>query len=461
MRKGKNESCEKLYRHCVNIITLLILLGVFADVWYRKFNTYIERSFENTGNILMLLIYLLVLWLSFSLWDASKVGYETFINVIASQVLAVIFTNIVTMFQITLLIGNVFYIIIILKEVFYIILKELIVCIIITGIGTFIYKKLFPPYHIIQINGYYNNYLRKKISSRDDKYKICEEVSVGISWEILKNKILKYDAVLINDIPSEDKNKILKYCFENSIRVYYTPKISDIIVKGSKVINLFDTPLYLCENIGLNVQEALIKRVMDIVLSVVGLIVTLPIFLITALAIKIYDRGPIFFVQKRCTMNGKVFWIYKFRSMIVDAEKDGKSRPASEKDDRITPVGKVIRATRIDELPQLINILKGEMSFVGPRPERIEHIEKYSKDIPEFQFRLRVKGGLTGYAQIYGKYNTTPYDKLKLDLIYILNYSPFLDIKIILMTIKIIFSRESTEGFTEERIEQIRKEDNE
>ena len=177
--------------------------------------------------------------------------------------------------------------------------------------------------------------------------------------------------------------------------------------------------------------------------------------LIIAIAIKAYDRGPVFFKQKRCTLNGKVFEIHKFRSMIVDAEKEGLSVPASEKDPRITPIGNIIRATRLDELPQIFDILSGNMSLVGPRPERIEHVEKYTKDIPEFAYRLKVKGGLTGYAQIFGKYNTTAYDKLKLDLMYIQNYSILLDIKLILMTIKIIFMKESTEGFDEKQINEI------
>jgi lipopolysaccharide/colanic/teichoic acid biosynthesis glycosyltransferase len=170
---------------------------------------------------------------------------------------------------------------------------------------------------------------------------------------------------------------------------------------------------------------------------------------IIALAIKLYDGGPVFFKQKRCTLDGKVFEIHKFRSMIVDAEKEGISIPATDKDPRITPVGNVIRMTRLDELPQVFDILIGNMSIVGPRPERVEHVEKYTKEVPEFAYRLKVKGGLTGYAQIYGKYNTTPYDKLKLDLMYIQNYSILLDLKLILMTVKIIFMKESTEGFKE------------
>ena len=193
---------------------------------------------------------------------------------------------------------------------------------------------------------------------------------------------------------------------------------------------------------------------MDIVISLFALIITSPVMLITALAIKLYDGGPVMFRQKRCTIHGKTFYIHKFRSMIVNAESEGEVIPATDHDPRITPVGNFIRKTRIDELPQMIDILVGNMSVVGPRPERVEHVEKYTEDIPEFTYRLKVKGGLTGYAQIYGKYNTTAYDKLKLDLMYIQNYSVLLDIKLILMTIKIIFMKESTEGFVDNSSEQ-------
>jgi lipopolysaccharide/colanic/teichoic acid biosynthesis glycosyltransferase len=170
--------------------------------------------------------------------------------------------------------------------------------------------------------------------------------------------------------------------------------------------------------------------------------------LIVALAIKIEDRGPVLFKQKRSTLDNTTFKILKFRSMVVDADKDG-FHGATKDDERITKVGKIIRPFRIDELPQLFNVLKGDMSIVGPRPERVEHMKAYTSEIPEFPFRLKVKGGLTGYAQVYGKYNTTPLDKLKLDLIYIQNYSFRLDIKLLLMTIKILFQKESTEGFEE------------
>lgn len=214
-------------------------------------------------------------------------------------------------------------------------------------------------------------------------------------------------------------------------------------------MHLFDTPIFLIREYALTVEQRLTKRVIDLFFSLLLLVVTAPIMLITAIVIKCYDRGPALFKQVRCTAGGKRFQILKFRSMRVDAEKDGVARLASQNDDRITPIGRFIRAVRIDELPQLFNILKGEMSFIGPRPERPEIIEQYLEEMPEFAFRMKMKAGLAGYAQVYGKYNTMPYDKLKLDLSYIENYSLWLDLRLMLLTLKILFKPESTEGVEE------------
>ena len=266
----------------------------------------------------------------------------------------------------------------------------------------------------------------------------------------IKEKIEKYEGVVICDIPSQVRNVILKYCYQRSIRTYTTPKISDILIRSSESLHLFDTPLLLSRNHGLSFEQRIMKRGMDVVLSLAALFLLSPVFLITAAAIKLYDKGPVFYFQERCTKDGKVFRICKFRSMVEDAEKEGHSIPATDEDPRITPVGRIIRATRIDELPQILNILKGDMSIVGPRPERVEHVELYTRQIPEFRYRMKVKGGLTGYAQVYGKYNTSAYDKLKLDLMYIQNYSLMMDVGIIFKTVKVLFMKESTEGFSRE-----------
>jgi exopolysaccharide biosynthesis polyprenyl glycosylphosphotransferase len=273
----------------------------------------------------------------------------------------------------------------------------------------------------------------------------------------LAYEIKNCDAVLINDLPAHEEHMILKQCFDLDKRVYVLPKISDILIKSSDDLNIMDTPLYLCRNMGISKVEGAIKRFFDVLISGLALLILSPVLLVVAIAIKLEDHGPVFFRQERVTLNNRHFTILKFRSMIVDAEKDGRPHPAGERDPRITKVGCFIRETRIDELPQLINSLKGDMSIVGPRPERYEHVEMYTKDIPEFSFRSKVRGGLTGYAQVYGKYNTSALDKLKLDLMYITNFSILLDLQIILETLKIIFIKESTEGFSEGKIQEIQR----
>lgn len=224
------------------------------------------------------------------------------------------------------------------------------------------------------------------------------------------------------------------------------PKITDIIMKGTAEISAFDTPLVKVRNEGLLPLEGLVKRCFDIALSSVLLLLLSPAFLIIPLLIKAEDGGPVFYRQKRLTLNDRIFEILKFRSMVADAEKLTGAVKAEKDDPRITNVGRVLRACRLDELPQLINIFLGDMSFVGPRPERPELAADIIKDTPEFAFRTKVQGGLTGYAQVYGKYSTTNYDKLRLDLIYIENYSLLLDLKLLFMTPQILFRKEASEG---------------
>ena len=256
--------------------------------------------------------------------------------------------------------------------------------------------------------------------------------------------------MIIGDIAARARNQLLKLCYEKNIRSYTVPKISDILLRSSVELNIFDSPLYLSRNIdGLAWDQKVVKRIEDVVIAFILLVLTSPFFLFIAIAIKCTDRGPVFYMQNRLTIGGKVFQIYKFRTMIVDAEKKSGPVKAGERDPRILPVGRFLRATRLDELPQLINILKGDMSLVGPRPERPELAKTITKHIPEFSYRLKVKAGLTGYAQIHGRYCTTSYDKLKLDLTYIRNYSILLDLKLILMTPKVLFMKESTDGFEE------------
>lgn len=448
-RRKRNKSIS-LYVGLFNLIMLVVITGHFTYEWNLVYNNILKQPFLGKGNILMVFTIFLFIFISMKMWGGFKLGYSKLVNLVFSQFLALITIGIGEYLIIALTAGTINNMGRLAGLIAISLAVDFIFCIVYDLIGIRIYLMIFPPIRLLQVNGDYDNHLRLKISNRSDKYEVCEEISIHEGLDIVYSKIEQYDAVLLNDIPNKYRKEILKHCFENDIPVYYTPKIQDIMVRGSDEINLFDSPLFLARNIGMTTAQAFAKRTIDIIGSTLGLIILSPIFLIVSILIKIEDGGKVFFMQDRCTYDGKVFRIHKFRSMREDAEKDGKPHPATSDDDRITKIGKFIRATRIDELPQLVDIWIGNMSIVGPRPERVEHVAKYTEDIPEFGYRLKVKGGLTGYAQVYGRYNTTSYDKLKMDLIYVVNYSLLMDFQIVLETVKIIFSKESTEGFTEE-----------
>ncbi|WP_349946239.1 sugar transferase [Lacrimispora sp. BS-2] len=423
------------------ITSLLIIL--YGWTWIGHYNKIIEFPFFRRGNWMMIFLYGVLLVLFMTTYGGFKVGYLKKGNLIYSQVLAVVFTNVFTYLQIAVLDKHFLS----PWKLICMTLLDFLVIITWTLIYQWIYGKMFPPRKMLLISGKRSDYhLVEKINSREDKYVICQIMNIEQGLSALQQEIFNYDGVIIGDISSHERNLLLKHCFANSIRTYNVPKISDILLKSSVELNLFDSPLYLSRNEGMTIEQQFFKRVVDIVGSLAGIVVSSPLFIVIGLSIKLTDRGPIFFKQTRLTKDDQVFEIYKFRTMIQNAEKDDGPRLAAEGDSRILPVGHLLRRTRLDELPQLFNILKGEMSFVGPRPERPELAEEIIREIPEFSYRTKVKAGLTGYAQIYGKYNTTSYDKLKLDLTYIRNYSFLLDLKLIFMTPKIMFMKESAEG---------------
>lgn len=439
------EQYKRMVKFVFNVIICSLEMVAYWYIWLNYYNPKMETPYNRTGNWLMVAVYGILLILFNAMYGGLKIGYLKTGNMIYSQTLAGICANAMIYLQITLLTKQ-------FQSTLPLLIMtgvEFIIICVWSFLSIRIYRYIYPPRKVLLIYGEHPvASLMGKIYTRNDRIVIGEIIHISAGLEAIKLKINEYEGVVICDIPSHMRNLILKNCYRKSIRTYSTPKISDIIVRSAESLHLFDTPLLLSRNIGLTFEQRFLKRILDIVLSLIALTVLSPVFLITAVAIKLYDKGPVFYYQDRCTKDGVVFSIYKFRSMIVDAEKGGHSVPATSKDPRITPVGRVIRATRVDELPQIFNILKGNMSIVGPRPERVEHVEHYSKDIPEFEYRMKVKGGLTGYAQVYGKYNTTAYDKLKLDLMYIQNYSLLLDIEIIFKTVKILFLRESTEGFS-------------
>ncbi len=437
------ERYKRLIKLGFSFILILMLTGLYGYIWVEYYNKIIWAPFFRRGNWMMTFIYGVLLILFMQTYGGFKIGFLKKGNLIYSQILAVIFTNAVTYFQITAMHKR--FITPLPLGLNIALSAVIIVCW--TLVFEWIYRMLFPPRRMLLISGDHLDYhLFEKMNNREDKYVICEIVSYHEGMAVIEEKIMRYDGIIVGDMPSHERNLIVKYCFEHGIRSYSVPKISDILLRSSVDLNLFDSPLLLSRNNGLQVEQEFLKRAVDIIGSLIAIVVTIPFFILIGISIKLTDGGPVFYKQTRLTKDGKEFEIYKFRTMIQDAEKGTGARLAAEGDDRILPVGRLLRRIRLDELPQIYNILKGDMSIVGPRPERPELAAEIEKEIPEFSYRLKVKAGLTGYAQVYGKYNTTSYDKLKLDLTYIRNYSMLLDLKLILMTPKIMFMKESTEG---------------
>ncbi len=452
----KMESFKRIIVLQLAGLNLLFQVALYAILWYANYADTIQVYFWKRGHWLVIIIYGLLLLFFSRMYGGYQIGYLKSIEVFFSQVFSTVCVNTFSYFQISLLNGN------LIKPGP--LLRVTVLDIIGVGLwtigSTWIYRSIFEPRELLLVHGDRSiEDITEKFASRKDKYKICQcmHISEGID-AICREAENRYDAVVIWDIKAEDRNKILKYCYGREIRVYIMPKITDVIVKGSEQLHLFDTPILLTREYALKIEQRMIKRIIDLVCSLILLVITSPVMLVTAIAIKSYDKGPVFYKQIRCTKGQKEFGILKFRSMRVDAEKDGVARLASKNDSRITPVGKFIRKVRIDELPQLFNIITGDMSFIGPRPERPEIIKQYIQEMPEFEFRTRVKAGLAGYAQVFGKYNTTPYDKLKLDLFYIENYTVWLDIKLMLLTLKILVKPESTEGVDTAQVTAMKKE---
>lgn len=460
----RRESFKRLINLALSATCLALETLVFAYTWlfYFQYSVVEElRGFWFKGHLLEIAIYGVILFFFSFTYGGMRLGYLKNVELIFSQIFATLMANILIYAQLSVMAFQLF----VPKMFIVMTVEQSIMVIIYINIANKIYRSVFPPRELFLIHGDRPiQDICSKFESRKDKYKITRTENINRGARILCKEIMqsyemgRITAVVIWDISQEDRNVILKFCYEHSIRVYLMPKITDVILMGAEELHIFDTPILLTREYSLSMEQRFIKRTIDIVCSLLLLIVASPIMLVTAIAIKAYDGGPILYKQVRCTKDRREFYIMKFRSMRTDAEKDGVARLAQKNDSRITPIGRIIRKCRVDELPQLINILKGDMSFIGPRPERPEIIAQYVEIMPEFAYRMKVKAGLAGFAQVYGKYNTSPYDKLKLDLTYVENYSLWLDVKLMLLTLKILFWPDSTEGVENEQVTAFKEE---
>ena len=430
----------------IKTLDAVLITVPFALCWYLYYAKHIASPFYAKGDYLVVALFFALFIIFGRVYDAFLMSMQRISEIVYAQFLAVAVSDFIMYIVIWLLSKHLPNI---MPGV-----AALIGQVILAAVWAYnahhAYFKIFPPQATAVI--YDTRQGMEKLIGKyglDSKYKV---VLTATADECIANLAMLdgVSTVFMSGIHSHDRNVILKYCVENNIGTFVIPRIGDTIMSGAYPMHMFHLPMLKVGRYHPQPEYLFIKRLLDIVISAVALVVLSPIFLVTAIAIKATDHGPVFYKQIRLTKDGKEFGILKFRSMRVDAEKDGVARLSSgDHDDRITPVGKVIRACRIDELPQLLNILRGELSIVGPRPERPEIAAQYCEEMPEFSLRLQAKAGLTGYAQIYGKYNTTPYDKLVMDLMYIAHPSIVEDLKIMFATVKILFMPESTEGVSE------------
>ena len=434
---------HKLWLELVKIINIIIVTVPFSIAWGFYYSQRLALYYGWKGILVVILLFV-VLFIAFGrTYSSFRISVSSAFEIVYSQLLALFFTDAVLFFVIFLLAKRLP------------VLWPLLLLLSVQVIGVIIwsvlahrgyYKRLSPSRTLIVWD------MRESLADVINAYGMDKRFSVVNNLYVIdciKNipKALDgIDVVFLCGIHSHERNQIVKYCVINGIRAYVIPRIGDVIMSGAEPIQLFHLPMLALEKYNPSPTYLAIKRLFDIVASGLGLLILSPLLIIVAILIR-RDGGTAFYKQVRLTKNGEKFELYKFRSMRMDAEKDGVARLSSgDKDDRITPIGRVIRKCRIDELPQLFNILQGTMSVVGPRPERPELAEFYQQEMPEFRLRLQTKAGLTGRAQVFGKYNTTPYDKLLMDLQYIANANIAEDLRIMFATIKILFLPESTEG---------------
>lgn len=433
----------------VKIMNIVLITLPFAFCWVNYYALRTASRYYWKGNCLVIALFAVLYFLYGRIYESFLISLSRISEMIYSQLLAMLISD------------GILYIIawLLIKKLPNIIpMAVVLVCQILLAVfWSFLahhwYFKMFPAMKSAIIYDMRRG-MDKLIGEYglDKKFEIQAAVSAEECVENLS--ILEgMEAVFLSGIHSHERNLIIKYCVERNIRAYVIPRIGDVIMSGAKRMHMFHLPILRVERYCPSPEYLFMKRFFDVLLSISALVVLSPVMLITSIAIKTGDHGPVFYRQCRLTKDGKKFDVLKFRSMRVDAEKDGIARLSTgDKDERITAVGNVIRKCRIDELPQLFNILNGSMSLVGPRPERPEIAAQYEEEMPEFRLRLQAKAGLTGYAQVYGKYNTTPYDKLQMDLMYIANPSFREDLRIMLATVKILFLPESTEGVEEGQV---------
>ncbi len=438
-----------IFLRVIKMLNVLLMVIPPLLSYFMYYGLVPTEQFRTAKTVGIIVLFLILYTVFAKIYSAFLIPDQSITNLFLSQVISLLLSDVFL-----------YVVIILINEQFrnpVPLLLALLAQIILSGLWCFsahkLYFRITPPRVTAIVYSGSQDIDEKIIKySLEKKYKVTVIASADDCLENM-DMLKGIQTVFVKDLTAKEQSILCRYCLDNCIDLYLCPDIDDIIVKSSNIRYMFHTPIFGIERYNPDVFYSFFKRAFDIIISGVALVVLSPLFLLVSLLIKIGDGGPVFYKQERLTMHGRRFRIHKFRSMRVDAEKDGVARLSSgENDNRITPVGRFIRRCRLDELPQLLDILSGNMSIVGPRPERPAIAEQYCEELPDFQLRLQCKAGLTGLAQVYGKYNSTPYEKLQMDLIYITTASILTDLRICFATVKILFMPDSTEGIEKDQI---------
>lgn len=447
-KRRRNGMLRKVVIRCAVFVNILLVTAPFAVCWYVAYADRTAVPFRQKGNYLLIFLFGLLYTVFGHTYDAFLISYYQVSEMVFSQVLALLISD------------GLMYIVICLLSMRITGAWALLLTAGAQAAAVAAWSSVSQRLYFAAVRP------RRTVivyEMRSDVEGLIRAYGLGKKFDIVRTASAEEcvrdtsavldgaEAVFACGVRSHDRNIVLKYCVRNGMRLFVIPRVGDVLMGGARRIHMLHLPIMLVEGYSPSPGYLFVKRLLDIALSLLLLAAASPVMLLTAAAVRLCDGGPVFYRQCRVTKDGRRFGILKFRSMRSDAEKEGAQRSTGERDSRVTPVGRVIRRWRIDELPQLFNILLGDMSLVGPRPERVENMEEYSRELPEFTLRLQVRAGLTGYAQVYGKYNTTPYDKLQMDLMYITSQKLTEDFRILLATLKVLFLPESTEGFAEDQ----------
>lgn len=431
--------------YILKFINMAAVTVCFALGWVLFYNKVITWSYQYKGNIAMALIFAVLYFLLIKVYDAFAVNLQRKMELAISQALSALFADCM-MYVIICLLYEWFAPVWPLFLVFAAQCLAALVWVMLVKNWYFTHNPVSRT--VILHDGTGDAAHLQRELAYDKNYELVAVIDILDCINGNMEGLQNVDAVFICTDLSDERDEVVEYCIARKLDFFIIPSINDMLMNSARHVHMFHMPLLQMHMGEPSIGYLFVKRVMDIVLSAVALLVLWPFMLIIAIIIKAYDGGPAFYKQVRLTKGGKEFNLIKFRSMKVDAEADGVARLSTgDNDDRITPVGKFIRKIRADELPQIVCILKGQMSIVGPRPERPEIAAKYEETLPEFRLRLQAKAGLTGYAQVYGKYNSSPREKLQMDMIYISRPSIIEDIRLIFTTVRVLFMKESTEGF--------------